>query len=141
MNELVKAPIQEADILKPNSVLFNSDVPVEQCVEDKKECRVTLAELLGDMMWEELSDCLIQNCLVNSIPTNSSKLEQYIEVGLKIFQIYVVEIPHDHLPLKAASKRLLLCDHGLQLSQLFPKDCWELLGSDPSSQVLSFTFS
>uniref|UniRef100_A0A672V7I0 Centromere/kinetochore protein zw10 homolog n=1 Tax=Strigops habroptila TaxID=2489341 RepID=A0A672V7I0_STRHB len=40
----------------------------------------TLAELLGDMIWEELSDCLIQNCLVNSIPTNSSKLEQYIEV-------------------------------------------------------------
>ncbi|XP_031455774.1 centromere/kinetochore protein zw10 homolog [Phasianus colchicus] len=56
------------------------NVPVEQCVEDKKECRVTLAELLGDMIWEELSDCLIQNCLVNSIPTNSSKLEQYIEV-------------------------------------------------------------
>uniref|UniRef100_A0A8C6JEF3 Centromere/kinetochore protein zw10 homolog n=1 Tax=Melopsittacus undulatus TaxID=13146 RepID=A0A8C6JEF3_MELUD len=40
----------------------------------------TLAELLGDMIWEDLSDCLIQNCLVNSIPTNSSKLEQYIEV-------------------------------------------------------------
>uniref|UniRef100_A0A8C2TKB9 Zw10 kinetochore protein n=1 Tax=Coturnix japonica TaxID=93934 RepID=A0A8C2TKB9_COTJA len=47
---------------------------------NKKECRVTLAELLGDMIWEELSDCLIQNCLVNSIPSNSSKLEQYIEV-------------------------------------------------------------
>ncbi|XP_035411559.1 centromere/kinetochore protein zw10 homolog [Cygnus atratus] len=56
------------------------NVPVEQRVEDKKECRVTLAELLGGMIWEELSDCLIQNCLVNSIPTNSSKLEQYIEV-------------------------------------------------------------
>ncbi|NXD64377.1 ZW10 protein, partial [Eolophus roseicapillus] len=56
------------------------NVPLEQPVEDKKGCRVTLAELLGDMIWEELSDCLIQNCLVNSIPTNSSKLEQYIEV-------------------------------------------------------------
>uniref|UniRef100_A0A8C8B7V5 Zw10 kinetochore protein n=1 Tax=Otus sunia TaxID=257818 RepID=A0A8C8B7V5_9STRI len=56
------------------------NVPLEQPVEDKKDCRVTLAELLGDMIWEELSDCLIQNCLVNSIPTNSSKLEQYIEV-------------------------------------------------------------
>lgn len=67
------------------SVLLNSDVPVEQRVEDKKECRVTLAELLGDMIWEELSDCLIQNCLVNSIPTNNSKLEQYIEVGIKCF--------------------------------------------------------
>ncbi|NXL86174.1 ZW10 protein, partial [Alectura lathami] len=55
------------------------NVPVEQSVGDK-ECRVTLAELLGGMIWEELSDCLIQKCLVNSIPTNSSKLEQYIEV-------------------------------------------------------------
>ncbi|NWH79251.1 ZW10 protein, partial [Piaya cayana] len=56
------------------------NVPLEQPAEDKKECGVTLAELLGDMIWEDLSDCLIQNCLVNSIPTNSSKLEQYIEV-------------------------------------------------------------
>ncbi|XP_064326780.1 centromere/kinetochore protein zw10 homolog [Phalacrocorax carbo] len=56
------------------------NVPLDQPVEDKKEHRVTLAQLLGDMIWEELSDCLIQNCLVNSIPTNSSKLEQYIEV-------------------------------------------------------------
>ncbi|XP_010184204.1 PREDICTED: centromere/kinetochore protein zw10 homolog [Mesitornis unicolor] len=55
------------------------NVPLEE-PEDEKDCRVTLAELLGDMIWEELSDCLIQNCLVNSIPTNSSKLEQYIEV-------------------------------------------------------------
>ena len=86
--------VQEAGILKSVSVLLNSDVPVEQRVEDKKECRVTLAELLGGMIWEELSDCLIQNCLVNSIPTNSSKLEQYIEVGVKYFRIYVVEMPH-----------------------------------------------
>ncbi|KFP34128.1 Centromere/kinetochore protein zw10, partial [Colius striatus] len=56
------------------------NVPLEQPVEDKEDGRVTLAELLGDMIWEELSDCLIHNCLVNSIPTNSSKLEQYIEV-------------------------------------------------------------
>ncbi|NXT80866.1 ZW10 protein, partial [Zapornia atra] len=56
------------------------NVPLEQPMEDEEGCRVTLAELLGGMIWEELSDCLIQNCLVNSIPTNSSKLEQYIEV-------------------------------------------------------------
>ncbi|XP_025896051.1 centromere/kinetochore protein zw10 homolog [Nothoprocta perdicaria] len=55
------------------------NVPLEG-VDDKKECRVILSELLGDIIWEELSDCLIQNCLVNSIPTNSSKLEQYVEV-------------------------------------------------------------
>ncbi|XP_066191075.1 centromere/kinetochore protein zw10 homolog isoform X2 [Sylvia atricapilla] len=55
-------------------------VPVEQPGEGSKEGRVTLAELLGELIWEELSDCLIHNCLVNSIPTNSSKLEQYKEV-------------------------------------------------------------
>ncbi|NXM74576.1 ZW10 protein, partial [Serilophus lunatus] len=53
------------------------NVPLEQPGEDRK---VTLAELLGDLIWEELSNCLVQNCLVNSIPTNSSKLEQYTEV-------------------------------------------------------------
>ncbi|NXA04818.1 ZW10 protein, partial [Sapayoa aenigma] len=56
------------------------NVPLEQPGEDRKDGRVTLTELLGDLIWEELSDCLIQNCLVNSIPTNSSKLEQYTEV-------------------------------------------------------------
>ncbi|NXO64454.1 ZW10 protein, partial [Phainopepla nitens] len=55
-------------------------VPLEQPGEGRREGRVTLAELLGELIWEELSDCLIHNCLVNSIPTNSSKLEQYKEV-------------------------------------------------------------
>ncbi|KAM6295850.1 centromere/kinetochore protein zw10 homolog [Aegotheles albertisi] len=56
------------------------NVPLEQPAEDKEDGGVTLAGLLGDLIWEELSECLIQNCLVNSIPTKSSKLEQYIEV-------------------------------------------------------------
>uniref|UniRef100_A0A8C5TI38 Centromere/kinetochore protein zw10 homolog n=1 Tax=Malurus cyaneus samueli TaxID=2593467 RepID=A0A8C5TI38_9PASS len=56
------------------------NVPVEQPGEGRKDGTVTLAELLGELLWEELSDCLIQNCLVNSIPTDSSKLEQYKEV-------------------------------------------------------------
>ncbi|NXY24758.1 ZW10 protein, partial [Atrichornis clamosus] len=56
------------------------NVPLELPGEDRKDGRVTLAELLGELIWGELSDYLIQNCLVNSIPTNSSKLEQYIEV-------------------------------------------------------------
>lgn len=96
----MKLLVQEAGVLKLISVLLNSDVPLEEPAEDKKECRVTLAELLGDMIWEELSDCLIQNCLVNSIPTNSSKLEQYIEVGLKI-QICRLEMPDGQLQQKA----------------------------------------
>ncbi|NXU11492.1 ZW10 protein, partial [Pardalotus punctatus] len=56
------------------------NVPVEQPGEGRRGGRVTLAELLGELIWEELSDCLIHNCLVNSIPSNSSKLEQYKEV-------------------------------------------------------------
>ncbi|NXA74573.1 ZW10 protein, partial [Thryothorus ludovicianus] len=56
------------------------NVSLEQPGEGRKEGRVTLAELLGELIWEELSDCLIHNCLVNSIPTNSSELEQYKEV-------------------------------------------------------------
>ncbi|NWV79731.1 ZW10 protein, partial [Dasyornis broadbenti] len=56
------------------------NVPLEQPGEGRKDGRVTLAELLGELIWEELSDCLIHNCLVNSIPSNSSKLEQYKEV-------------------------------------------------------------
>ncbi|NXP37029.1 ZW10 protein, partial [Leiothrix lutea] len=56
------------------------NVPLDQPGEGRREGRVTLAELLGELIWEELSDCLIHNCLVSSIPTNSSKLEQYKEV-------------------------------------------------------------
>ncbi|NXQ35541.1 ZW10 protein, partial [Alaudala cheleensis] len=52
------------------------NVPLEQ----PGEGRVTLAELLGGLIWKELSDCLILNCLVNSVPSHSSKLEQYKEV-------------------------------------------------------------
>lgn len=81
--ELVEGLAQEAAALKSISLLWDVDVPLQQPGEDRKEGRVTLAELLGELIWEELSDCLIHNCLVNSIPTNSSKLEQYKEVGPK----------------------------------------------------------
>lgn len=74
---------QEAAVLKSVFLLWHADVPLEQPGEGRKKGKVTLAELLGELIWEELSDCLIHNCLVNSIPTNSSKLEQYKEVGPK----------------------------------------------------------
>lgn len=77
--ELVEGLAQEAAVLKFIFFPWDADVPLEQ----PGEGRVTLAELLGELIWEELSDCLIHNCLVNSIPTNSSKLEQYEEVGPK----------------------------------------------------------
>lgn len=36
-----------------------------------------LSSLLGDLIWEELSNCIIHDCLQHSIPSNSSQLEQY----------------------------------------------------------------
>ncbi|XP_038163414.1 centromere/kinetochore protein zw10 homolog [Cyprinodon tularosa] len=47
------------------------DVPIE----DKK-----LSTILGELIWEELSKCIIHECLVYSIPNNSSELEKYIIV-------------------------------------------------------------
>ncbi|TKC43793.1 hypothetical protein EI555_008498, partial [Monodon monoceros] len=56
------------------------DLPLVADVENEKTCKIVLAEMLGDVIWEDLSECLIKNCLVYSIPTNSSKLQQYEEV-------------------------------------------------------------
>ncbi|XP_060016398.1 centromere/kinetochore protein zw10 homolog isoform X2 [Lagenorhynchus albirostris] len=56
------------------------DSPLVADVENEKTCKIVLAEMLGDMIWEDLSECLIKNCLVYSIPTNSSKLQQYEEI-------------------------------------------------------------
>ncbi|XP_067607182.1 centromere/kinetochore protein zw10 homolog isoform X2 [Pseudorca crassidens] len=56
------------------------DLPLVADVENEKTCKIVLAEMLGDMIWEDLSECLIKNCLVYSIPTNSSKLQQYEEI-------------------------------------------------------------
>nr|XP_057942987.1 centromere/kinetochore protein zw10 homolog isoform X1 [Doryrhamphus excisus] len=44
------------------------DVPIG----DKK-----LSTIFGELIWEELSQCIIHECLLHSIPTNSSQLEQY----------------------------------------------------------------
>uniref|UniRef100_A0A1A8GGS6 Centromere/kinetochore protein zw10 homolog n=1 Tax=Nothobranchius korthausae TaxID=1143690 RepID=A0A1A8GGS6_9TELE len=41
-------------------------------IGDKK-----LAAILGELIWEEISQCIIHECLVYSIPTNSSELEKY----------------------------------------------------------------
>nr|XP_019608907.1 PREDICTED: centromere/kinetochore protein zw10 homolog [Rhinolophus sinicus] len=56
------------------------DLPLDTDLENEKTSKIILAEMLGDMIWEDLSECLIKNCLVYSIPTNSSKLEQYEEI-------------------------------------------------------------
>ncbi|XP_022618181.1 centromere/kinetochore protein zw10 homolog [Seriola dumerili] len=41
-------------------------------IGDKK-----LAAVLGELIWEEISQCIIHECLLYSIPTNSSQLEKY----------------------------------------------------------------
>ncbi|XP_073441397.1 centromere/kinetochore protein zw10 homolog [Dendrobates tinctorius] len=55
------------------------DIPVEN-KEEQGGNKVVLAEVLGDLIWEDISESIIKDCLVYSIPTNSSKLEQYEEV-------------------------------------------------------------
>jgi len=69
---------------------LNSDLPLDADLEIGKVPEIVLAEMLGEVIWEDLSDCLIRNCLVYSIPTNSSKLQQYEEVksrGIAGFQL------------------------------------------------------
>lgn len=56
------------------------DLPLNNDLENEKASNIILAEMLGDLIWEDLSECLIKNCLVYSIPTNSSKLQQYEEI-------------------------------------------------------------
>ncbi|XP_017348824.1 centromere/kinetochore protein zw10 homolog [Ictalurus punctatus] len=36
-----------------------------------------VSAILGDQIWEEMSDCIIRECLLHSIPTNSSQLADY----------------------------------------------------------------
>ncbi|XP_072303091.1 centromere/kinetochore protein zw10 homolog [Eucyclogobius newberryi] len=36
-----------------------------------------LSSMLGDLIWEEFSHCIIHECLQHSIPTNRSQLEKY----------------------------------------------------------------
>ncbi|XP_066501248.1 centromere/kinetochore protein zw10 homolog [Hoplias malabaricus] len=36
-----------------------------------------ISAVLGDQIWEEMSDCIIHECLLYSIPTNSSQLAAY----------------------------------------------------------------
>ncbi|XP_007424635.1 centromere/kinetochore protein zw10 homolog [Python bivittatus] len=55
--------------------------PLAHCEEEEEtNSQPILAEVLGNMIWKKMSDCLICDCLVHSIPNNSSKLGQYTEV-------------------------------------------------------------
>lgn len=125
--ELMEGLTQEAAVFKSVFPLWDADVPLEQPGEGRKEGRVVLAELLGELIWEELSDCLIHNCLVNSIPTNSSKLEQYKEVGPKkplMFEHRAQALQWDGIQWLMPSKTSLLSAFIPNLT-LFP-DFWRL---------------
>ncbi|XP_075878604.1 centromere/kinetochore protein zw10 homolog [Nelusetta ayraudi] len=39
-----------------------------------------LSSILGELIWEEISQCIINECLLHSIPDNSSQLEKYSAV-------------------------------------------------------------
>ncbi|RVE64278.1 hypothetical protein OJAV_G00144180 [Oryzias javanicus] len=39
-----------------------------------------LSAILAELIWEEMSQCIIHECLVNSIPTDSSELKNYSTV-------------------------------------------------------------
>ncbi|KFO31125.1 centromere/kinetochore protein zw10 homolog [Fukomys damarensis] len=56
------------------------DLPLNTDLENEKKSTIILTEMLGDVIWEDLSEYLIKHCLVYSIPTNSSKLQQYEEI-------------------------------------------------------------
>ncbi|XP_041090797.1 centromere/kinetochore protein zw10 homolog, partial [Polyodon spathula] len=87
MDTKLEHPPPSTVYLKLNTVLEQLhkhlfDVPLSEPVERSgKELSVTLSEVLGDLIWEEMSDCIIRECLVYSIPANSNQLEQYEEVG------------------------------------------------------------
>lgn len=54
---------------KASHIFWNfSDVSIG----DKK-----LSAILGELIWDEISQCIIHECLLYSIPSNSSQLEKY----------------------------------------------------------------
>ncbi|KAG9482193.1 hypothetical protein GDO78_011086 [Eleutherodactylus coqui] len=71
------------------------DVPVEN-QRGEEGNQVVLAEVLGNLMWEDISESIIKDCLVYSIPTNSNKLEQYEEVikATEHFENYLKEMKY-----------------------------------------------
>uniref|UniRef100_A0A3Q3XAX4 Centromere/kinetochore protein zw10 homolog n=1 Tax=Mola mola TaxID=94237 RepID=A0A3Q3XAX4_MOLML len=48
---------------------------LDMSIGDKK-----LSAILGELIWEETSQCIIHECLVYSIPNNSNELEKYSTV-------------------------------------------------------------
>uniref|UniRef100_A0A4W4EAC3 Zw10 kinetochore protein n=1 Tax=Electrophorus electricus TaxID=8005 RepID=A0A4W4EAC3_ELEEL len=66
----VEHPVPSHVYAKILMVLFF--VHTDITVGDKK-----VSTILGDQIWEEMSDCIIRECLLYSIPNNSSQLAAY----------------------------------------------------------------
>lgn len=58
--------------------LFFVFSPTDVSIGEKK-----LSSILGELIWEEISQCIINECLLHSIPDNSSQLEEYSAVRVK----------------------------------------------------------
>ncbi|KAI5943329.1 Centromere/kinetochore protein zw10 [Manis javanica] len=57
------------------------DLPLDDAdLETEKTPKIILAGMLGDTIWEDLSECLVKHCLVHSIPANSRDLQRYEEI-------------------------------------------------------------
>lgn len=53
---------------------LNLDLFLDIDLENEKIFKIVLVEMFGDMIWEDLFECFIKNCLVYFILINSSKL-------------------------------------------------------------------
>ena len=56
-------------------------------IGDKK-----LSAIMGELIWEEISRCIIHECLLYSIPNNSSQLEKYSTVWTQQHFVMCCEI-------------------------------------------------
>ncbi|XP_077999477.1 centromere/kinetochore protein zw10 homolog [Glandiceps talaboti] len=64
-------------------------------IEDKQTGEtITLMKIFGDFIWKDLSLCIINHCLVHSIPTSSSQLENYMDIikATEDFESTLVEL-------------------------------------------------
>lgn len=64
------------------------------CFPDVSIGSKKLSAILAELIWEEMSQCIIHECLVNSIPTDSSELKNYSTVECKRFVHYFLHYFH-----------------------------------------------
>lgn len=53
------------------------------CSSDVSIGERKLSSIVGELIWEEISQCIINECLLHSIPDNSSQLDEYSAVRVK----------------------------------------------------------